>query len=118
MALTRLARQANNPLVGFPPAVGLTNVVPYDRRFDGRAARVTSLVRADPLAISRILGNLLDNATTHSPPAAPIRLIVAREDRQVVLAVHDQGPGVPSDQREPRGTPAEGAPVVPARALS
>jgi hypothetical protein len=32
------------------------------------------LVRVDPLAVSRILGNLLDNAATHSPKGAPIRL--------------------------------------------
>ena len=31
------------------------------------------LVRADPLAITRILGNLLDNAATHAPPGSPDR---------------------------------------------
>jgi signal transduction histidine kinase len=56
------------------------------------------LVSADSTAISRILGNLLDNATSHSPPAAPIRLTVARDGQQAVLAVLDHGSGVPSEQ--------------------
>ena len=58
------------------------------------------LVRVDPLAISRILGNLLDNAAAHSPTRAPIRLTVSRDGTQAVLAVQDQGPGVPLSERD------------------
>ena len=58
------------------------------------------LVRADPLAISRILGNLLDNAATHSPPGAPIRLSASRDGLHAVLAVQDAGPGIPPGERE------------------
>jgi signal transduction histidine kinase len=58
------------------------------------------LVRADPQAISRILGNLLDNAATHTPPAAPIRLSASRDGRHAVLAVQDAGPGIPPAERE------------------
>jgi signal transduction histidine kinase len=58
------------------------------------------LVRADPLAITRILGNLLDNAATHAPPGSPIRLLSGRDGTQAVLAVQDQGPGIPADARE------------------
>jgi len=58
------------------------------------------LVRADPLAISRILGNLLDNAATHCPPGAPIRLSASRDGLHAVLAVQDAGPGIPPGERE------------------
>jgi len=58
------------------------------------------LVRADPLAISRILGNLLDNAATHSPPGAPILLSANRDGLHAVLAVQDAGPGIPPGERE------------------
>lgn len=58
------------------------------------------LVRADPLAISRILGNLLDNAAMHSPPGAPIRLSASRDGLHAVLAVQDGGPGIPPGERE------------------
>jgi two-component system OmpR family sensor kinase len=58
------------------------------------------LVRADPLAITCILGNLLDNAATHTPPGTPIRLLAGRDEHEAVLAVHDQGRGVPPAARE------------------
>ena len=40
------------------------------------------LVRADPLAVSRILGNLLDNAAAYSPPGTPIQLTTGRDGQQ------------------------------------
>jgi signal transduction histidine kinase len=58
------------------------------------------LVRSDPLAISRILGNLLDNAVVHSPPGAPIRLFASQDGLHAVLAVQDAGPGIPPGERE------------------
>jgi two-component system, OmpR family, sensor kinase len=58
------------------------------------------LVWVDPLAITRILGNLLDNAATHAPPGSLIRLLGRRDDAQAVLAVQDQGPGIPPEARE------------------
>jgi two-component system, OmpR family, sensor kinase len=58
------------------------------------------LVRADPLAISRILGNLLDNAAAYSSPGARIRLSANRDRTHALLAVHDDGPGIPSGERE------------------
>jgi signal transduction histidine kinase len=58
------------------------------------------LVRVDPLAVSRILGNLLDNAATYSPQGAPIRLSARRDGVHAVLAVQDQGPGIPPADRD------------------
>jgi two-component system, OmpR family, sensor histidine kinase KdpD len=58
------------------------------------------LVRVDPLAVSRILGNLLDNAATYSPHGAPIRLSASRDGVHAVLAVQDHGPGIAPADRE------------------
>ena len=58
------------------------------------------LVRVDPLAITRILGNLVDNAATHAPTGSLIRLICGRDGNQAVLAVQDQGPGVAAEARD------------------
>jgi signal transduction histidine kinase len=58
------------------------------------------LVRTDPLAISRILGNLLDNAAAHTPSGTPIRLSASRDGLHAVLAVQDAGPGIPPEERE------------------
>lgn len=59
------------------------------------------LVTARPLAIKRILGNLIDNARRH---ARHIELTLAGagahagSDR-IAIAVEDDGPGIPHDQR-------------------
>jgi len=58
------------------------------------------LVRVDPLAVSRILGNLLDNAATYSPRGAPMRLSARRDGVHAVLTVQDQGPGIPPADRD------------------
>jgi signal transduction histidine kinase len=58
------------------------------------------LVWVDPLTITRILGNLLDNAATHAPTGSPIRLICRRGGSEAVLAVQDQGPGVAAEARD------------------
>lgn len=50
--------------------------------------------------LGRILSNLIDNAVRHSPDDATVTLEVRTEGGQVVASVTDEGPGVPSDQRE------------------
>lgn len=57
------------------------------------------LVRVDPLAVSRILGNLLDNAAAYSPPGAAIWVSAGRDGVHALLAVQDQGPGIPAADR-------------------
>ncbi|HSK15075.1 MAG TPA: sensor histidine kinase, partial [Gaiellaceae bacterium] len=52
-----------------------------------------SVVRGDPLAIERAIGNLLDNAAKWSPPGGEVRVEVG--DGEVV--VRDRGPGVAED---------------------
>jgi two-component system, OmpR family, sensor kinase len=58
------------------------------------------LVRVDPLAVSRILGNLLDNAATYSPQETAIRLSASRDGVHALLAVQDQGSGIPRADRD------------------
>jgi two-component system, OmpR family, sensor kinase len=57
------------------------------------------LVCADPLAISRILGNLLDNAAVYSPAGSPISVAGGRDGHQAALTVRDRGPGIPPADR-------------------
>ena len=58
------------------------------------------LVRVDPLAVMRIVGNLLDNAAIYAKAGTAIHLSARRDGLHAVMAVHDQGPGIPPDQRE------------------
>ncbi|MFI1015451.1 sensor histidine kinase [Streptomyces sp. NPDC020965] len=48
--------------------------------------------------LARVLGNLLDNAQRHGRTA--VTASVRREGSQIVLAVADDGDGVPEDERE------------------
>lgn len=48
--------------------------------------------------LARVLGNLLDNAQRHA--ASSVRVAVVREGEWAVLRVDDDGPGVPTGERE------------------
>lgn len=54
------------------------------------------LVKADFVLMEQVLGNLLVNAATHTPPGTPIEIRVRTEgDQNVILEVADRGPGLP-----------------------
>lgn len=54
-------------------------------------------VRADPLRMTQILGNLLDNAQKFTPPGGrvEVRLLVDEPSGHAVLTVRDTGIGIP-----------------------
>ena len=51
-----------------------------------------------PLALRRLIANLVDNALRHAGPGVEIR--TAAEDGRAVIEVLDRGPGIPADQSE------------------
>jgi two-component system OmpR family sensor kinase len=59
--------------------------------------RVTgpSIVAGDEPRLRQVLGNLLTNAVTHTPPEAPVTVRVAPDgDSAVLLEISDEGPGM------------------------
>ncbi|MDT6987157.1 ATP-binding protein [Streptomyces lusitanus] len=54
----------------------------------------TVLVHADEAGLRQVLGNLVGNVRTHTPPDVPVRLTVSRTDGEVRLRVADEGPGL------------------------
>ncbi|WP_353227230.1 HAMP domain-containing sensor histidine kinase [Novosphingobium sp.] len=54
-------------------------------------------MRGEPMQVSRIIANLLDNALRHLPEGSQIRLAVSPGP---VLVVEDDGPGIPEADRE------------------
>lgn len=52
------------------------------------------LVAADPEVIRRILANLLDNAARYGGPTVHIRVTTSGSEREAVLDVADDGPGI------------------------
>ena len=50
----------------------------------------------DPLLLRQAVGNLLDNAIDFSPEGGTVRLSLRLQGRRGVIAVRDQGPGIPA----------------------
>jgi signal transduction histidine kinase len=65
----------------------------------------TLAARVDPGAFRQVLLNLLDNAVKYGPPGQRIRVTLEREGSHAVLAVEDEGPGIPAEERERVWTP-------------
>lgn len=53
---------------------------------------------ADPEQIERVLLNILSNALKYSPPDGLVRVDARRGPDEAIVAVVDQGPGIPADQ--------------------
>jgi len=58
------------------------------------------VVEADRGRLRQLLLNLLDNAARHSPPDRPVRVTAGEREDGWWLEVHDDGPGVPEEDRE------------------
>jgi signal transduction histidine kinase len=53
----------------------------------------------DPDAVERILGNFLSNAAKYAPPDTTITVTVEPSGSRALLAVSDQGSGIPAEER-------------------
>jgi two-component system sensor histidine kinase KdpD len=53
----------------------------------------------DPIAVERILANLLSNAGKYSPPGTVVTVGVEAVGDRARLRVSDQGPGIPAEER-------------------
>lgn len=57
-------------------------------------------VHADPVRLSQILGNLLDNAQKYTPQGGQVTVSTQRQDQSAIVFVADNGPGIPAEERE------------------
>ena len=55
---------------------------------------------ADPMRLSQIIGNLLDNAIKYTPNGGQIRIVVGGEADRTVLTIEDSGPGIDPSELE------------------
>ncbi|MDB5746065.1 MAG: sensor protein RstB, partial [Massilia sp.] len=55
-------------------------------------------IEADPRTLGRALSNLLRNAQKYA--AGTIHVVARRDGARVTIAVEDDGPGIPDDERE------------------
>ncbi|MDF1503026.1 hybrid sensor histidine kinase/response regulator [Roseisolibacter sp. H3M3-2] len=76
-------------------------------RFESAGARASAEVApdtptflADRKLLSRVIGNLLQNAIVHAADAVSVRLTARRDPEGVLISVADTGPGIPPEYHE------------------
>jgi K+-sensing histidine kinase KdpD len=57
-------------------------------------------INGDPLLLTLLINNLLENAVKYSPVSAPVTCILSKNDHEVVFSVADEGPGIPEGERK------------------
>ena len=62
-----------------------------------RVDEAARTVVADSDRLEQALQNLAANAIRHTPQGGQIRLTASRQDDEIVLSVHDNGPGIPAE---------------------
>lgn len=58
------------------------------------------LVLTNRMLATEMIGNLIDNAITHNLPGGTVRVALESHGERLSVAVEDDGPGIPPDQRE------------------
>lgn len=76
--------------LGISAAPGVTHDAEVDERIR---------VAADEMALYTLLRNLVDNAIRYTPAGGQIDLWVDQRSTEVVMAVQDDGPGIPAEER-------------------
>jgi len=90
------------------PGALLTEIThEWSHRFQQEGATATieaaddaPVFQADRGLIKRVVGNLIQNALTHSSHAVTLQLTVRRDGDGVLFTVADNGPGIPSEYHE------------------
>jgi two-component system sensor histidine kinase KdpD len=58
------------------------------------------LVRVDATLVEQVFANLLENAAKYTPDGSAIALRAERQDRELLVSVEDEGPGLPPGDPE------------------
>jgi two-component system, OmpR family, phosphate regulon sensor histidine kinase PhoR len=89
------------------PLAELIDRIVRDRAGPDRIERIAlavphdlPVVRTREEDVSRLIGNLVDNALKYSPPEASVRVQTQLESVGVRVSVRDEGPGIPPDEQE------------------
>jgi two-component system OmpR family sensor kinase len=96
-----LAREPVDLLDIATDAVGDAKVVSPGHPVTLRAeAGDAPVVLGDDARLRQVVGNLISNALTHTPPGTPVTVSLSTADGRARLAVADEGPGMSGEQAE------------------
>ena len=65
-----------------------------------RPRRGIASVMGEDVRLERMLTNLLDNAVSFSPPAGLVEMAATCANKEVIIRITDEGPGIPEQERE------------------
>ncbi len=71
---------------------------PY--RIETNVPLLLPAVKGDPTLLKQALVNVLDNATRYAPMGSEIRIMGTRTGEAVLIAIEDEGPGIPEADRD------------------
>ncbi|GBC87526.1 Sensor histidine kinase TmoS [bacterium HR12] len=115
--LDRLSRGIVEPSLAPTDVGGLArNLVAESDLVAGRTVAVEApsvWAEVDAAKVERILENLLANAVRHTPPESRIWIRVLPGEEDLVIAVEDEGLGVPPEDRERIFEPFRQGPTAP-----
>jgi two-component system sensor histidine kinase KdpD len=107
---TTISRQQVRPKLQWVEPVDIVNaaIEHRRRRLAGHPVKLDldsnlPIVHVDPAQVEQALVQILDNAAKYSPAGSPIRVTAHADNHTVVLAVHDRGAGLTSDEKRQVG---------------
>jgi two-component system heavy metal sensor histidine kinase CusS len=107
LALARIGAERDDDEVERVRLADVLSSVAHASRATAREREVVVAVQADdadldgrPQDLERVVRNLVDNAIQHSPAGGTVRVQGFARDEDVEIAVTDDGPGVPAQDRE------------------
>ncbi len=80
-------------------AVHTASAVGPDWPLSFEATQPVELV-GDATSLRQVIDNLLSNVRSHTPPGTSARVVVDRDDSEVVITVADDGPGMDPEEAE------------------
>ncbi|GLW97476.1 HAMP domain-containing sensor histidine kinase [Microtetraspora sp. NBRC 16547] len=61
---------------------------------------IALIVEGDEVRLRQVVGNLMTNAMTHTPPGTPVTVRVGTAGERAVVEIADKGPGMTAEQAE------------------
>lgn len=81
-------------------AIARVEELQTDKRIETHVEAGLPLVAIDAVLVEQTLVNLLENALKYAPAHTAITLNARRDDKEMLVQVADQGPGIPTDEEE------------------